>query len=138
MTWLWRSMRTPFSRRRRRAALRLRERVPTLDPSPRTTQVTSCGRREGPRASFDPRRDCARYAIGDPDCARRGQHIVHADDVGAAEHGSDDGGLRALEPVRHWQVEQLADERLARGADQDRMPELLELLEASHDLPVVV
>ena len=44
----------------------------------------------------------------------------------------------ALDPLAHRQVEQLADERLARRADQDRLAQPLSSPQPAHHLPVLV
>ena len=63
--------------------------------------------------------------------------VVHAEDPGAALVGDDVGGDRGRDPILHRPGGDLAQERLARGADHHRAPERDELVEAAQQLEVV-
>ncbi len=53
-------------------------------------------------------------------------HVVGANDVGAGESGSDGGSETALQPLVRNGIQDSADERLARSADEQRLPEARE------------
>src|SRR5438552_3302793 len=63
--------------------------------------------------------------------------VVHSDDVGAAGDAERDRRRGALEPLVGRQVERLADERLARRADQQGKSEPAQLGQALDDLQVL-
>ena len=64
--------------------------------------------------------------------------VVDAQDVGALGGGEDGGGDRAAEPVVHLGAVDLADEALARGADDQRPAQLAQLAEPAQQLEVVL
>ena len=111
------------------------------DAESATIQLSAAIRKAGAAKDSPLAIDYAEADHKDPRYSNGADHllyIVDANDVRAAQHSRDHRGGRALEPLRHRQIEQLADEGFARGADQDRMPQLLELREPAQDLPVLV
>src|SRR5712691_4735184 len=63
---------------------------------------------------------------------------MDAHDIRAAQDGRGHGRGGALHAIRDGDVEELADERFAGGSDQHRLPELSQLFQPAHDLPVLV
>src|SRR2546421_10353711 len=64
--------------------------------------------------------------------------VMNPDDVGAAGDAKRDRRGRPLEPLTGGEVERLADERFARGADQDWKSKLPKLGQAPDDLEVLL
>src|SRR2546427_10240910 len=77
-----------------------------------------------------------------PDGIRHARHadhrldVVHPDDVRAAGDAERDCGRGPFQPLAGRQVECLADERLPRGADEERKPQPAQLGQSADDIQV--
>src|SRR6266571_8716855 len=79
------------------------------------------GRRGAPRSAY-------RHGIPQDGVAQGGDadplpHIMHPDDISALRDGQRLGGEAGFEPPGRGQVVLSPEERLARGADEDRPPQ---------------
>src|SRR5512133_2424282 len=64
-------------------------------------------------------------------------HVMHADDLDAGEDAGGDGGERPRQPLAHGRARHRADEALARGADEERLPQGAERVEPPEEREVL-